>query len=92
MEDLVSNSCSKQKDSNWKFMNYGFVDSNELKLEKEDEPDRESIQLYNYVATRVDVKIKLFSRLALVVEVVQIMLLDIYSQSKLLELISRQTL
>ena len=48
-----------KKDSNWKFMNYGFVDSNELKLEKEDEPDRESIQLYNYVATRVDVKNKI---------------------------------
>jgi ubiquinone/menaquinone biosynthesis C-methylase UbiE len=44
----------------WRFMNYGFVplepDVSELDLAEEDENDRYFIQLYNHVATAVDLK------------------------------------
>jgi ubiquinone/menaquinone biosynthesis C-methylase UbiE len=44
----------------WKFMNYGFVplepDISELKLTEEDENDRYFIQLYDHVATAVNLK------------------------------------
>jgi len=44
----------------WKFMNYGFVplepDISELKLTEEDENDRYFIQLYDHVATAVNLQ------------------------------------
>lgn len=46
--------------SDWKFMNYGFAplepEASELDLAPEDENDRYCIQLYNYVATAVDLQ------------------------------------
>jgi ubiquinone/menaquinone biosynthesis C-methylase UbiE len=44
-----------QRDSRWKFMNYGFVDEavERIFLYADDEKDRASIQLYHHVATRV---------------------------------------
>ena len=49
-----------KKDSTWKFMNYGFIDSKIeiINLDLSDEPDRESIQLYHHVASKTTVENK----------------------------------
>ena len=44
---LYQRMARSQKDSNFRFMNYGFTDGDELKLSPEDEGDRLFIQLYN---------------------------------------------
>ena len=44
---LYQRMARSQKDSNFRFMNYGFTDGDELKISPEDEGDRLFIQLYN---------------------------------------------
>lgn len=46
-------------ESNWSFMNYGFVPSNgapELELSPKDEQDRLFIELYNYAASQIPIE------------------------------------
>lgn len=53
--------ASKYQTEDWTFMNYGFQSLNEserIELKKEDETNRFFIQLYNYVASKVDLKNK----------------------------------
>lgn len=53
--------ASKYQTEDWTFMNYGFQSLNEserIELKKEDEVNRFFIQLYNYVASKVDLKNK----------------------------------
>jgi len=47
--------ASKADDPNLRFMNYGyFSEKQALTLNDEDEKDRYSIQLYHYVASKID--------------------------------------
>ena len=53
---LYQRMAKSQKDSNFRFMNYGFTDGDELQLSPEDEGDRLSIQLYNMNIRDVEIK------------------------------------
>ena len=53
--------ASKYQTEDWTFMNYGFQSLNEserIELKKEDETNRFFIQLYHFVASKVDLKNK----------------------------------
>ena len=56
MEGLYQRMARSQKDSNFRFMNYGFTDGDELQLSPEDEGDRLFIQLYNMNIRDVEIK------------------------------------
>tara|TARA_B100000575_G_scaffold274810_1_gene258894 strand:- start:92 stop:847 length:756 start_codon:yes stop_codon:yes gene_type:complete len=53
---LYQRMAKSQKDSNFRFMNYGFTDGDELELSPEDEGDRLFIQLYNMNIRDVEIK------------------------------------
>jgi len=53
---LYQRMAKSQKDSNFRFMNYGFTDDDELELSPEDEGDRLFIQLYNMNIRDVEIK------------------------------------
>ena len=53
---LYQRMAKSQKDSNFRFMNYGFTDGDELQLSPEDEGDRLFIQLYNMNIRDVEIK------------------------------------
>ena len=54
--------ASKYQTEDWTFMNYGYQSLNEsekVELKKEDEVNRFFIQLYHYVASKVELKNKM---------------------------------
>ena len=53
---LYQRMARSQKDSNFRFMNYGFTDGDELELSPEDEGDRLFIQLYNMNIRDVEIE------------------------------------
>ena len=53
---LYQRMARSQKDSNFRFMNYGFTDGKELQLSNEDEADRLFIQLYNMNIRDVEIE------------------------------------
>ena len=53
---LYQRMAKSQKDSNFRFMNYGFTDGDELELSPEDEEDRLFIQLYNMNIRDVEIE------------------------------------
>ena len=53
---LYQRMAKSQKDSNFRFMNYGFTDGDELELSSEDEGDRLFIQLYNMNIRDVEIE------------------------------------
>ena len=53
---LYQRMAKSQKDSNFRFMNYGFTDGHELELSPQDEGDRLFIQLYNMNIRDVEIE------------------------------------
>ena len=53
---LYQRMARSQKDSSFRFMNYGFTDGKELQLSNEDEADRLFIQLYNMNIRDVEIE------------------------------------